>query len=115
MGKHALSAAMLERVAAQFKALAEPSRLALMNRLFDRRATVGAHVTPTGLTLANVSTHLGVRPRAGGVEREKQGLAVWYSLADERTFGLCELMCNRVRERANAEAKLAAAPRRAAR
>jgi len=110
-----MPAAMLERVAAQFKALAEPSRLLLMNRLFDGRATVGELVDDTGLSLANVSKHLGVLHRAGWVHREKDGLSVWYSLADQRTFGLCELMCDRVREHAAAEAKLASLGRRAAR
>lgn len=114
MTKHEpMSAAMRERVAEQFKALAEPSRLQLMNELFDGRATVGELVDATGLSLANVSKHLGVLHRAGWVHREKDGLSVWYSLADERTFGLCELMCDRVRERAAVEAKVAASPRRA--
>ena len=116
MTKHEpMSPAMRERVAAQFKALAEPSRLLLMGRLFDGRATVGELVDDSGLSLANVSKHLGVLHRAGWVHREKDGLSVWYSLADERAFGLCELMCARVRELAAVEAKITAMPRRVAR
>jgi DNA-binding transcriptional ArsR family regulator len=110
-----MPAAMLVRVAEQFRALAEPSRLQLMNCLFAGERTVGELVDASGLSLANVSKHLGVLWRAGWVEREKDGLVVRYRLADERTFGLCELMCERVRARTASEAALLALPRRRAR
>lgn len=112
MAKPVLSPAMLARVADQFRALAEPSRLCLLNVLFERERTVGDLVAATGLSLANVSKHLGVLHRAGWVERAKRGTEVWYSLADQRTLALCELMCNRVRERAAAESAVAAPPAR---
>lgn len=115
MGKPVMSPAMLERVATQFRALAEPSRLALMNCLFDGERTVGELVTASGLSLANVSKHLGVLHRAGWVSRQKDGLSVRYALADDRTFGLCELMCDRVRELAAAEAAATSPTRRRAR
>ena len=113
MTKHEpMSPAMRERVAAQFKALAEPSRLLLMGRLFDGRATVGELVDDSGLSLANASKHLGLLHDVGWVTRRKQGLTVVYGLADDRTFGLCELMCARVRAMADAEAA-ATAPAKA--
>lgn len=102
----AMSPAMLERVAEQFRALAEPSRLLLMNCLFDGARSVGELVERSGLSLANVSKHLGLLHRAGWVTRRKDGLSVIYALADDRTFGLCELMCDRVRERAAVAAGL---------
>jgi DNA-binding transcriptional ArsR family regulator len=102
-----MSDAMLERVAEQFRALGEPSRLRLMNLLFDGEQTVGELVTASGLSLANVSKHLGLLHQVGWVTRKKDGVRVVYALADERTFGLCELMCNRVRELAAAVAELA--------
>lgn len=98
---------MLERVAEQFRALGEPSRLRLMNLLFDGEQTVGELVEASGLSLANVSKHLGLLHQVGWVTRKKDGVRVVYALADERTLGLCELMCNRVRELAAAVAELA--------
>ena len=72
MAKHeTMSAAMLERVAEQFRALGEPSRLLLMNLLFDAEHTVGELVTESGLSLANVSKHLGILHQAGWVTRRK--------------------------------------------
>lgn len=103
---------MLERVAAQFKALGEPSRLALMNLLFDGECTVGELVEASGLSLANVSKHLGLLHQTGWVTRRKDGLSVVYAIADERTFGLCDLMCARVRELASAAAAATAPAKR---
>jgi DNA-binding transcriptional ArsR family regulator len=103
-----MTAAMLERVAEQFRALGEPSRLKLMNLLFAGESTVGELVTASGLSLANVSKHLGQLHQTGWVTRRKEGVAVVYALADERTFVLCDMMCTRVREIASAEARFAA-------
>ena len=112
-----MTPAMLERVAEQFRALGEPSRLRLMNLLFAGERTVGDLVTESGLSLANVSKHLGLLHQSGWVTRRKSGLNVVYALSDDRAFGLCDLMCARVRERAAAEARFATAapPRRRAR
>ncbi len=100
--------ALLPRVAEQFKALADPMRLSIMNSLFAGERTVGELAETVGSSLANVSKHLGILHKAGWVERRKQGVSVRYMLADERTATLCELMCARVRERAQREADLSA-------
>lgn len=94
---------MIERVAEQFRALAEPSRVQLLNLLFDAERTVGDLAAASGLSLANVSKHLGLLHRARWVDRRKSGLQVVYSLADERAFALCKIVCDRIGERASAE------------
>lgn len=100
-----LSDAMLERVAGQFRALSEPSRLRLMSLLFDAERSVGELAEASGLGLANVSKHLAVLHAAGFVRRRKEGVRALYGLADERTRALCDLMCRRVEEQARAEAR----------
>lgn len=107
--------AFVAKVAEQFKALAEPLRLRLMNQLFTGEASVGELATAVSASVANVSKHLAVLHQAGWVSRRKQGNEVRYALADERTRALCELMCDRVRQRAAAEADLAQAGVRARR
>lgn len=110
-----LPPAMRIRIAEQFKALAEPVRLSILSALFDGPKSVGELAEETGASIANVSKHLGVLARAGWIAREKVGTTVRCALADERTAALCELMCARVRERAQGEAELLApAPRRKA-
>lgn len=100
---HGIPDSFLARVSIQFRALGEPSRLKLMNLLFAGERSVGDLVAASGFALANVSKHLSILHQAGWVSRRKEGLNVYYALADERTAALCSLMCARVRERAAAE------------
>ena len=108
-----LGPAMLDRIAEQFKALSEPSRLALMSLLFDAELSVGALAERSGRSLANVSKHLAVLHQAGFVARRKEGVSVLYSLADTRAHRLCELMCEKVSTRATAQVRLLATRARA--
>lgn len=105
-----LTPAMLQRVAEQFKTLGEPSRLKLMNLLFDGEASVGELVERSGLSMANVSKQLQQLYQLGWVARRKVGISVVYGLSDERAFALCDLMCARVRDLAAAEAALISPP-----
>jgi DNA-binding transcriptional ArsR family regulator len=113
----AIPADFLPRVAAQFKALSDPMRLAIMNALFHGQRSVGELTTIVGSSIANVSKHLSVLHHAGWVVRSKAGTTVHYALADRRAAQLCELMCQRVRERAKKEGEVApkTAPARRAR
>jgi DNA-binding transcriptional ArsR family regulator len=115
MGKSTpMPPALRDEVAAQFRALAESSRLRLLELLCARAHTVGELVTASGLSLANTSKHLGILHRAGWVNRRKVGVRVVCSLADARAYELCALMCSRVREQTHARAADCAArpPRR---
>lgn len=112
MGRSGLPQPLLDRIAEQFRALGEPVRLRLLNRLFDGEATVGELAAAIGSSVANVSRHLGVLFQAGWVTRRKDGVAVVYAVGDERALHLCELMCERVRDRVAAEAELVARPAR---
>jgi DNA-binding transcriptional ArsR family regulator len=84
---------MLEQVASRFKVLAEPLRLELLNGLRDAERTVTELVELTGAGQANVSRHLALLHRNGLVSRRKEGLHVYYSIADPGIFELCELVC----------------------
>jgi DNA-binding transcriptional ArsR family regulator len=88
-------------VAERFRALAEPARLHIMNSLRGGEQTVGELAEATSLGTANVSKHLQLLHAAGFVARRKEGLRVYYSLADEDVFRLCDIMCGRL----EAEAK----------
>lgn len=97
----ALSQTMLEAVAAQFRALAEPARLRLMAALFDGERSVQDLVEATGLSQANASKHLSTLASAGLLLRRKDGVRVLYALVDDTPRRLCDLMCDRVRQNAH--------------
>ena len=56
-----------------FRALADPTRRAILDRLTEGDATVGRLSEPFPLSFAAVSKHLGVLERAGLVTRESRG------------------------------------------
>jgi DNA-binding transcriptional ArsR family regulator len=97
MSKGRLPAAMLDQLAERFKALAEPNRLAILSTLHAGELSVGELVDATGLGQANVSKHLDVLRRYGFVARRKDGLNVFYSVADEDVFRICDIMCRPAR------------------
>lgn len=71
------------------KALASPHRLELLDLLAQSERTVDALAGDIGLSLANASQHLQALRRAGLVESRKQGLFVYYRLADPKVSDLC--------------------------
>jgi len=104
---------LLERVAARFRALAEPARLAVLHALEDGERTVTELVELTGLAQGNLSKHLQQLYAAGFVTRRREGLFVQYALADDGVLQLCALMCDRLDEDVEtARAVLAGAKRR---
>jgi DNA-binding transcriptional ArsR family regulator len=102
MGTFALAPEVLELVAERFRALAEPARLRILSALRDGEKTVSELMEETGLGQANVSKHLQMLHGLGFVGRRKAGLYVHYSLAREDVFQLCEIVCGRLADDAEA-------------
>lgn len=96
MGKTRLTPEVIELVAERFRALSEPARLHVLNTLRAGEQTVGELAEATGFSMANVSKHLQLLHAAGFVTRRKQGLHVYYELAGEDVFNLCDIMCGRL-------------------
>lgn len=84
----------LELIAARFKVLAEPMRLRILYALRGGEKGVSELVAEIGAGQANVSKHLGLLYRHGMVTRRKEGLNVFYRIADDVVLQLCELMCS---------------------
>ena len=96
----------MELIAARFKVLAEPMRLRILNALRDGEKSVTELVEELGTGQANVSKHLGLLHRHRMVARRKEGLNVYYRIADPSILELCELVCSSLE--ADLEAKRAA-------
>lgn len=84
----------LELIAARFRVLAEPMRLKILDTLGDREMTVTDLVEATAAGQANVSKHLAILADARLVARRKEGLNVYYRVADETVFDLCNVVCS---------------------
>jgi DNA-binding transcriptional ArsR family regulator len=97
-----LTPELMELIAERFKVLSEPARLRLLNAMRDGEKTVTELMEATGLGQANVSKHLQLLHFMGFVTRRKSGLFVYYGLADEDVFALCDLMCGRLQAQESA-------------
>ena len=93
-----LSAELIELIARRFRVLGDPSRIRLLGLLSRGEASVQQLTEMLGTTQQNVSKHLGVLLQAGLVDRRKLGNFVYYSVADESVFALCELVCGSLAE-----------------
>lgn len=86
----------LTQVAAYFQALSEPTRLQILNLLRDGERNVGELAQACGYTSANISRHLSLLMQHGLVAREGRGTAVYYRIADDSVYALCDLVCGNI-------------------
>jgi len=108
VGKLTLTSEVLTLIAERFKALSEPARLEILNCLRRGEMAVSELVEETGLGQANVSKHLQLLHSMGFVQRRKDGLFVYYALADKDIFQLCDMMCGRLEKETKMRHKLLA-------
>jgi DNA-binding transcriptional ArsR family regulator len=95
----------LEQVAAYFQALSEPTRLQILNLLRQREHNVGELAQQCGYTSANVSRHLALLAAHGLVARESRGTSVYYRIADESIYALCDLVCDKIARQLDGKAR----------
>jgi DNA-binding transcriptional ArsR family regulator len=107
---HFLSDLARERVAARFKALGEPMRLKILERLFRAPASVGEIQEAVQGTQANVSKHLAVLRSGGLVRRRKDGNRIVYTIADPTLERICAIVCDAVARDASADVEELAPP-----
>jgi len=95
----------LAQVAGYFQALSEPTRLALLNLLRGGERNVGDLAQLSGFTAANVSRHLALLTQHGLVTRDSRGTSVYYRIADESVYALCDLVCGSIARQLEAQAR----------
>ncbi len=86
----------LVQVAAYFQALAEPTRLRILNLLRQQERNVGELAGLCGYSAANISRHLALLTRHGLVAREARGNSAYYRIADPSVYELCDLVCGSI-------------------
>lgn len=92
-----MSDGQIERAATLFAALAEPSRLRLLQALMQGGGlTVTELVEETGLSQANVSKHLAGLHAARLVAKAREGVFVRYKIGDPIVQDLCGLVCAKI-------------------
>ena len=96
---------LIPLVAARFKALADPRRLALLSALQGGERTVNELAETTKRPQPNVSQHLASLARAGLVEARREGTRVYYRIADPYVLRICDAVCDSLATEGRAEKK----------
>ncbi|MDT9546743.1 MAG: winged helix-turn-helix transcriptional regulator [Chlorobium sp.] len=89
---------MLEAVSSRFKLLSEPMRLRILRVLCEQERTVQEIVNAVSASQANISKHLALMHDNGIVNRRKEGLKCYYSIADDSIIFACYLISKSVVE-----------------
>ncbi|MBZ5531736.1 MAG: metalloregulator ArsR/SmtB family transcription factor [Acidobacteriia bacterium] len=106
-----LSERMTELVAQRFRLLGEPMRLRILQLLEQGPKPVNDIVASLESSQPNVSKHLQALCQGGLVSRRREGLNIFYAIADPMVFKLCNLVCRSATEHTRAQlAELDAAP-----
>jgi DNA-binding transcriptional ArsR family regulator len=90
---HPLPEELAELIARRFRAIGEPLRVRMLDLLRDGELSVNELAERLGAGQQNVSKHLAVLVDAGMLARRKEGTHVYYRIADEGVFALCEQVC----------------------
>lgn len=91
-----LTAEAFVMIADRFKTLSDPQRLKMLHLLRDGERNVGDIALLTEASQPNVSKHLKIMQSAGFVRRRQCGNTVFYSIADETIFTLCDVVCDSI-------------------
>ena len=86
----------LAQVANYFQALSDPTRLRILTLLQDGERNVGELAQLCDFTSANISRHLAILGKHGLVARSSRGTSVYYRIADESVYALCDLVCGSI-------------------
>jgi DNA-binding transcriptional ArsR family regulator len=96
----------LELVARRLKAMADRSRLSMLQSLCEHEKTVSELVEETGLGQANVSKHLRVLREEGLVLSRRRRRNMVYQLSDGLAEEICVIICRSIQERAAGETRM---------
>jgi DNA-binding transcriptional ArsR family regulator len=96
---HPLPDVLVDLVAQRFRALGEPSRIRILERLRASSKTVQELSDELGYSQQNVSKHLGLLLSLGIVSRRKEGGFSYYSIEDESVLGMCDEVCGALQRR----------------
>lgn len=101
-----MSSEALELIANRFKILSEPLRLQILHLLQNGEKSVMELTDLIQTSQPNVSKHLKILQTSGLVKRRQAGNTVFYTIADESIFTLCEVVCDSLETRLKSQAEI---------
>ena len=90
---HPLPDMLVDLIAQRFRALGEPSRIRILERLRGTPRTVQELADELGSSQQNVSKHLNLLLSLGIVSRRREGSYSRYAIEDETVVRMCDEVC----------------------
>jgi len=74
------------------KTFSSPIRLEIISKLRDEKKSVNEIATLTGVRQATISQHLAVLRQRGVVSTQREGINIYYQVANPKITQACDLM-----------------------
>ncbi len=88
-----------ESAADLFRVMSAPLRLKIINCLCDGEKNVSYLLTKVNTTQPNMSQHLNTLYQAGILGKRREGVQIFYHIADQRIVSICEAVCHDIEAR----------------
>lgn len=90
------SEAVFEKAAEVFRVMSAPMRLRIISALCDGEKNVGQLLAEIATTQPNMSQHLNTLFVAGVLGKRREGVQIYYRIANEQVVALCRTMCSQL-------------------
>jgi len=87
---------VFDKAAEIFRVMAAPMRLKIVSCLCDGEQNVSYLLSKIDTTQPNMSQHLNTLYKAGIVAKQREGVQIYYRIANEQIVNLCKAVCSQV-------------------
>ena len=84
---------MFALAAEMFRVMSAPTRLKIISHLCEGEKNVSELIALIKTTQPNISQHLNTLHQAGIVGRRREGVQIYYRIANDRIVALCRSLC----------------------
>ena len=87
---------VFEEAAGLFKVMSAPMRLKIINCLCDGEQNVSYLLEKIATTQPNMSQHLNTLYKSGVLSKRREGVQIYYSIANQQIVTLCKAVCAQI-------------------
>ena len=87
---------VFEEAAGLFKVMSAPMRLKIINCLCDGEQNVSYLLEKIATTQPNMSQHLNTLYKSGVLSKRREGVQIYYNIANQQIVNLCKAVCAQI-------------------
>jgi DNA-binding transcriptional ArsR family regulator len=87
---------VFDKAAELFRVMSAPMRLKIISCLCEGEQNVSYLLSKIETTQPNMSQHLNTLYKAGVLAKQREGVQIYYSIANEQIVNLCRVVCGQV-------------------